>query len=51
MKGAKIGSTSTFSKLLRDLRDGDYLYFEPSYYHSRPSKFRLLVVEGANTIG
>jgi len=42
MKRAKIGSTSTFSKLLRDLREGNYVHFEPSYNHSQPSKFQIL---------
>lgn len=38
MKRAKIGSSSTYTKLLSDLCEGGYLKFVPSYYSKLPSK-------------
>ncbi|PSL18587.1 hypothetical protein CLV60_13014 [Dyadobacter jiangsuensis] len=42
MKGAKINSSSTYSRILKDLCNGGYIRFEPSYFHNQPSKYRLV---------
>lgn len=42
MKRAKINSSSTYSRILKDLCNGGYIRFEPSYFHNQPSKYRLV---------
>lgn len=42
MKLAKISSTSTYSKLLKDLTEGGYIVFEPSYYKKTPSTLAII---------
>ena len=41
MNPAKISSSATYVKLLRDLCDGGYLSFEPSFYKRQPSKVHV----------
>ncbi|PSL33639.1 hypothetical protein CLV60_1018 [Dyadobacter jiangsuensis] len=42
MKGAKINSSSTYSRVLKDLCNGGYICFEPSYFHNQPSRYLLV---------
>lgn len=42
MKLAKISSSATYVRLLRDLCDGGYVKFEPSFYKRLPSKIYIL---------
>ncbi|SEJ53055.1 hypothetical protein SAMN05216327_11249 [Dyadobacter sp. SG02] len=42
MRVAKISSSSTYSKLLRDLTEGGYVAFEPSYYKRTPSNLKII---------
>lgn len=41
MRVAKISSSATYVRLLRDLCDGGYLSFEPSFYKRQPSKIQV----------
>jgi hypothetical protein len=43
MKSAKIASSSTYTKLIKDLCDGGYLRFVPSFYSSLPSQVFVLL--------
>jgi hypothetical protein len=42
MKLAKISSSATYVRLLRDLCDGGYLTFQPSFYKRLPSKIHVI---------
>jgi hypothetical protein len=43
MKNAKIASSSTYTKLIKDLCDGGYLRFVPSFYSRLPSQVFVLL--------
>ncbi|MDR6809686.1 hypothetical protein J2Y45_006763 [Dyadobacter sp. BE34] len=43
MKSAKIASSSTYTKLIKDLCDGGYLRFVPSFYSRLPSQIFVLL--------
>lgn len=42
MRLAKIASSATYVRLLRDLCEGGYLGFEASFYKKQPSKIHVL---------
>jgi hypothetical protein len=42
MRLAKIASSATYVRLLRDLCEGGYLGFEASFYNKQPSKIHVL---------
>lgn len=44
MHAAKIQSTSTYTRLIKDLLDSKYIAVSPSYYKKIPSSYRLLLM-------